>query len=375
MAKSANVHLIVGNDDATVFRRGTEEAHRLAGPSPDAFAFDVYEERDTGPNCDLIYGAMRSVKSPPFLGGVKTVWLKHFSGLDAESAKSSELGKAVNDLAEFISRGIPPDIILIIDGVCKDSKKLKFLKTCKDKANIIELNRPDRGKFNWEAAMADIIAEAARKKGVDFQKEALDYFIGVLGTDIARIDTELEKLICYRGEPGTLTLDDVAAVCTGQGEEFSWSFTNALGDRNISDCLRIIDTMSQDHAKPSDVIARTLLLASAGHFRQSLQLQIFMNQNRISNPAGLRRLIETATPEQKQEWKQEGMDFVNFHPFRVQKMAEKAVTYHPREIIRAITAIRDALWQCNSSSTEARSALESVLFAIVPRPRTAQGRP
>ena len=375
MAKSANVHIIVGNDGALVRQRATETVTRLVGPQPDDFAFDVYEEGESGPTPELVWRALRSVRTPPFLGGPKTVWLKHFSALDAESSKSSDIGKALRELSALIAAGIPADIVLVIDGECKDTKKLLLLKACRGKAEVTELNRPERGKYGWEAQMTELVTAAAQAKGLTLRRDATEYLLGVLGTETSRIDSELEKLLCYRGEPGEVTLDEVSAICSGQGDEYAWTFTNAVGARDLEGCLRIIGVMSQDPSRDAEKTARSLLTTMAGHFRESLQIQIFMSQNRAGNPAGLRRLIESASAEQKESWKAEGNDFVTFNTYRILKMAEKAVAYHPRELIRAISAIGDAVLQCNSSSTEVRAALESLLFAIVPRPRTAPGRP
>ena len=63
MAKSANVHIIVGNDEALVRQRATETVTRLVGPQPDDFAFDVYEEGESGPTPELVWRALRSVRT------------------------------------------------------------------------------------------------------------------------------------------------------------------------------------------------------------------------------------------------------------------------------------------------------------------------
>ena len=63
MAKSANVHIIVGNDEALVRQRATETVTRLVGPQPDDFAFDVYEEGESGPTPALGADAALSGRS------------------------------------------------------------------------------------------------------------------------------------------------------------------------------------------------------------------------------------------------------------------------------------------------------------------------
>ena len=370
---STNVHLIIGNDEARIAETATQLVAKVAGPSPDAFSLDVFEEPESGAEPEMVINLIRSLQSPPFLGGVKTVWLKHFSAFDAESAKASDMGKALRELAAFIRKGVPKDIELVMDGVLGSEKKSsqselqKACASCGD-GSVIVLNRPDKMNRNWQADMALCITNAAKAKGVALQEGVVEALLDVLGTDTARIDSELEKLICYKG--GTeqpITQEDVRLLCEGQGEEFSWAFGNAIGKRSVQECLRIIDAMSE-RTNDADRVARSLILTAAGYFRQMLQLQIFMNQNRIGTPSALNSCLKNASGEQRDVWKASWPEVVALHPFRAQKLAEDAVRYHPQEVIRAMTVLRDALWQCMSSSTSARVSLENALFSTVAQP-------
>ena len=370
---STNVHLIIGNDEARISETAAKLVEKVAGPNPDAFSLDVFEEPEGGAEPEMIINLIRSLQSPPFLGGVKTVWLKHFSAFGAESVKSSDMGKALRELAAFIKKGIPQDIALIMDGPTGTDRKSsqselqKACAACGDES-VIVLNRPDKMNRNWQADMAACITNAAKAKGVTLQEGVIEALLDVLGTDTARIDSELEKLICYNnGTDKPITQENVRLLCEGQGEEFSWAFGNAIGKRSVPECLRIIDAMSE-RTNDADRVARSLILTAAGYFRQMLQLQIFMNQNRIATPSALNSVLKNATSEQRDVWKLTWPDIVSLHPFRAQKLAEDAVRYRPQEAIRAMTVLRDALWQCMSSSTSARVSLENALFATVAQP-------
>lgn len=362
-----NVHLIIGNDEAQIAEYTAKLVEKVAGPAPDAFSYDVFQETESGPEPSMVLEVIRSIQSPPFLGGTKTVWLKNFTAFQASTAKTTDMGKALKELADRIEKGIPNDVVLIMSGPCDAGKKIAFIKTCQAHGNVVILNKPDKLSRNWQAEMSACIQNTAKDKELQLQDGVIDFLIGVLGTDTARIDAELEKIICYKGGTATpATMDEVMQVCEGQGEEYSWSFGNALGKRDLSECLRIIDAMSTQSKTP-DATARTLILTSANFFRQALQIQIFMNQNKVSNPIALKRLLEGAADTEKETWKLDGADFVTMHPYRVQMIAENATRYRPQETIKAITTLRDAIWQCVSSATSPRVSLENALFAIVPR--------
>lgn len=359
-----NIYLISGNDQAQIAAHAEKIILQVAGPKPDDFAFDCFQEGDAGPDAALIQNLLMSLKSPPFLGGQKTVWLKHFSGFASEGDKSTPLSKALKELATFLAQGLPKDIVLVMDGPGIDRRRA-LAKACADKGELITYQKPDKLNRNWQADMAACIQLAAKDKNLNLSQNIVDYLIDVLGTDTARIDSELEKIICYMGgTQGQVTLDEVRQICIGQGEEFSWAMGNFLGLRNLQECLRVIDAISEQ-SKDEDRTSRSLILNAAGFFRQALQIRLFMVINKISSPISLKRLLEESGDIQKQAWVEDGSDFVTMHPYRVQMIAEQAVRYTPQEIIAAIRTLRDALWQCISSSTSPRISLENALIKII----------
>ena len=360
----ANLFLISGNDESQITAQADKIVRQYAGDNPDPFSYDVFQEGDAGADPSLVINLLKSIKSPSFLGGKKTVWLKHFSGFDAEGSKTGPIGKALKELAETIAKGVPDDIILIMDGPGIDKRKALY-KACMAHGEVMLLTKPDKMNRNWQAEMTACIQQAAKEKGLQLDRGVVEYLIDVLGTDTARIDSELEKIICYKGADTTPpTLEEVQKVCVGQGEEFNWAMGNVLGQRNLQECLRVIDVITEQ-SKDEDRAARSLILNAATYFRQALQIRLFMAVNKISNPVSLKRTLEGASDDQKQQWVADGTEFVTMHPYRVQMLAEQAVRYAPQEIIEAIRTLRDALWQCISSSTAPRVSLENALLKII----------
>ncbi|MBR4416233.1 MAG: hypothetical protein IKS67_05645, partial [Victivallales bacterium] len=219
----ANLFLISGNDESQITAQADKIVRQYAGDNPDPFAYDVFQEGDAGADPSLVINLLKSVKSPPFLGGKKTVWLKHFSGFDAEGSKTGPLGKVLKELAETVAKGIPDDIILVMDGLGIDKRKALY-KACLAHGEVMLLTKPDKMNRNWQADMTACIQQAAKEKGLQLDRNVVEYLIDVLGTDTARIDSELEKIICYKGADTTPpTLEQVQKVCVGQCEEFNWA--------------------------------------------------------------------------------------------------------------------------------------------------------
>jgi chorismate mutase/DNA polymerase III delta subunit len=321
-----NIYLISGNDQAQIAAHAEKIILQVAGPKPDDFAFDCFQEGDAGPDAALIQNLLMSLKSPPFLGGQKTVWLKHFSGFASKETRAPAL-EGAQGIGDLPGAGTPKDIVLVMDGPGIDRRRA-LAKACADKGELITYQKPDKLNRNWQADMAACIQLAAKDKKPQSQPKYRRLPDRCPGTDTARIDSELEKIICYMGgTQGQVTLDEVRQICIGQGEEFSWAMGNFLGLRNLQECLRVIDAISEQ-SKDEDRTSRSLILNAAGFFRQALQIRLFMVINKISSPISLKRLLEESGDIQKQAWVEDGSDFVTMHPYRVQMIAEQGRQVH-----------------------------------------------
>ncbi|HPY89847.1 MAG TPA: hypothetical protein PLE92_06175 [Lentisphaeria bacterium] len=361
-----NIYLISGNDESQIRADAEKTALALAGPDPDPFVLEVFQEDDSGPTAALLHGLLRSLLSPPFLGGRKTVWLKHFSGFDSEGDKSSKAGvpAALRELTDLIRRGLPEDIALLMNGPGIDRRRALF-KACEERGEVRFYNRPDPKSRTWRQDMAACIRAAAADKGVRLAHDVCDYFVDALGTDTSRIHCELEKLICYCGGPeAPITLADAQQVCVGKGEEMAWALGEMLGKRNLSEALRVVDVLLEQ-SKEGERNARSMLINAANFFRVALQLRVVMEEYRLNSPAALKRFVETIDAKTKQSLLADGMEFVEFHSYRAMMLAEQAGRYSPSEMIQAIRRLRDGLRRCMSSSISPRLALEDALFSII----------
>ena len=194
----------------------------------------------------------------------------------------------------------------------------------------------------------------------------------MLGVDTARIDAELEKIICFRGSTdGVIDLNDVMPVCVGKGEEMSWALSDMLGKRDIREALRVVDVLiAQNHGNES--YAFSMLFAAAKFFSQAIRIHVFMAEKRIPNPIALGTAVSRMSQSDKEAAAKRGMDFVNFHVFRIQNMAAAAKHYSPQEVIHALKVFRDAIWQCTSSGSSSRMILENALLEVIGTDKNAR---
>lgn len=361
-----NIHLISGNDEAQIREQASSLALKLAGPEPDAFALEVFQEDDGGATAELVYEVIRSLKSPPFLGN-KTVWLKNFSGFESEGEKDSSsapLAVALRQLAELLRSGLPDNINVLIDGPKLDRRRA-LCRAGQQNGQVRILNRPDLKDRNWQQDMLACIEAAAQEKGVRMQAGVANFMVDALGNDTARIQCELEKLICYcGGTDQTITLAAAQQVCTGKAEEMPWIMAEVLGQKSFSATMRAINSLIEQSDDPSRS-ARSLMINAASYFRQLLQLQALMEEKRLKTPIAVNNFLKFLDAPSKKQLFEQGLEAVELHPYRAQKLSENLRKYSTVEMIKAIKLLRDALHRCMTSSTTARIALEEVMAAIL----------
>ncbi len=361
-----HVHLISGTDESMISAAAAKIVKQETGEDPDPFTLDIVRERDGTAPVEVINEVIRSVRSPPFLGARKTVWLQNYTRFDREGNKTSKSPEAMalRELARVIREGIPADILLVLSGPGIDARKA-LATACKARGKVTTCKKPDVRDRDWERTMRTLVEEKAREKGVRLHSSVCSYLVDALGTDTARIDSELEKLICFcGGTDSEITVRAAEAVCSGQGEKASWALANALGERTLPDLLRVTDALLRQ-AKDPERTARSLLTQAGNCVRQLLQTRVLMAEKGMRRAHAIGPFLEGMDAEAKQGWMANGIEVVEFHPYRARRLAEQSLNYTGQELIRAVRTFRDAYWKCMRSSATARLVLEEALIRTV----------
>ena len=361
-----NVYLIAGSDEATATAEAARVVREIAGDEPDAFGLDIIHEHDGASVADLINQVIQSVLSPPFLGGRKTVWLQNFSQFGAEGTKKSktEDAKAFQELTARIADGIPSDIVLVMNGVGLDRTK-SLAKTCKKLDALRVFDKPDLKRRGWQQAMMDVVTARATAKGVELSPPVCNHLVEVLGTDTARVDNELEKLICYCGAPANpITMEAAEEVCVGSGEELSWALDDAVGSRNLPEALRIVDVLMRQGKNP-DSVARSLIGQTGRLLRHLIHIKLFMAQRRV--PAHqVYNTVQDLSNDEKAAFGSQGLTLIaTGHPFVAGKVAKQSGSFAGDELIDGLRAVRDAYARTVSSALDPRIALEELLLRVL----------
>ena len=198
-SETANIHAVVGSDEAEVKHAAAELAQKLAPDDAGDFGLEVID--GVADNADQAAGRIRStieaLQTLPFFGSTKVVWLKNanFLGDDAK-ARSTAVQTALEELSALIDGGFGPGATLLISATEVD-KRRSFYKTLTKRAKVQVFDRLDSGRPGWEEEATEIVLVRAKKRKLEFDQAALELFVLLTGGDTRQIDNELEKVDVY----------------------------------------------------------------------------------------------------------------------------------------------------------------------------------
>ncbi|HUD01723.1 MAG TPA: hypothetical protein VMR37_05315 [Rhabdochlamydiaceae bacterium] len=109
----------------------------------------------------------------------------------------------------------------------------------KGKKEIVVLDMGDEKPWEKERRLQDWLANQARLYQKTLSSDVVHYLMQHLGPDLATLDQELAKLLCYVGDKPRIELEDAKAICgtrdlfTGWqlAEKIVWDRATSLGEK------------------------------------------------------------------------------------------------------------------------------------------------
>ena len=244
------IYLIVGDDEAEMSRL-TADLSALVEDELRAFNLERMYASEKGVTPQTIVEAARTL---PMLGDRRIVVV-----LRAERIlKPKRRGKATEDVEALVDEEEPagdldvledyirkPEPMTTLVLVASDAdRQRKVYKALQKHATIVEF-RGLRGqrdaKVNlWDAART---AEQLVRQAVTDARQQIDPAAARLiaqraGTDIARLRSDVERLLLYAAGKPKISLQDVQEVVSGETAQDDWAVTNAISRGDTAEALR-----------------------------------------------------------------------------------------------------------------------------------------
>lgn len=146
----------------------------------------------------------------------------------------TEVDKVKNNA--LLGEHFPPGVHLILGASGFKAVSELYQKGKKD---VIALDLSDEKPWEKERRLQDWLIEQARLQQKTLNSDVVHYLMQHLGPDLATLDQELTKLICYVGDKPRIELEDAKAICgtrdlfTGWqlAEKIIWDRATALGEK------------------------------------------------------------------------------------------------------------------------------------------------
>jgi DNA polymerase-3 subunit delta len=295
----ANIHAVVGSDEAEVKRAAAELAERLTPPGAGDFGLEIIDGavENAEQAAARIRSTIEALQTLPFLGSGKLVWLKSASFLaDSVTGRAANVQTALGELAEVIASDLGPEVTFLISATDVD-KRRSFYKALVKRAEVQIFDRPDSTRNGWEIEVTEITRNRAHKRKLQFEDDALDLFVLLTGGDTRQIDNELEKIDIFLQKERTATVDVVRELVP-LSRAGIFELGNAMAAHDLKRALTLVRRLLDQGESAIGI----LLAAILPTIRHLLLAKDLMERHRIPRPhapfhfiSALNRLPASAT--------------------------------------------------------------------------------
>ena len=281
-AAPAKIYAIVGSDDLEVKHTAAELAEKLKPAAAGEFGLETID--GSADNADQAASRIRStieaLRTLPFFGGEKLVWLKNANFLgDDQKARSATVQTALEELSETIDAGLGSEITFLISAIDVD-KRRSFYKSLAKRAELQIFDKLDSSRGGWEEEATAMVQTRAKKRKLQFDEEALELFVLLTGGDTRDIENELEKIDIYLGNERAVNVDLVRELVPLTREGVIFDLSNALAERDLERALGLVRQLLDQGESAIGI----LLVAILPTVRSLLLAKDLMERHRIPRP-------------------------------------------------------------------------------------------
>lgn len=299
-AAVANIHAVVGSDEAEVKRVAAELAEKLTPPGLGDFGLEIIDgcADNAEQAASRIRSAIEALQTLPFMGGSKLVWLKNANFLgDNVIGRAASVQTALEELSEIINSDLGNDVTFLFSATEAD-KRRSFYKTLTKRAEVQVIDRLDANRSGWEEEAGEIVRGRANKLKLQFDDDALELFVLLTGGDTRQIDNELDKIDIFLGQDRQVTSEQVRELVPLSRSGVIFELGNALAVRDLGRALKLVRRLLDQGESAIGI----LLVALLPTIRNLLLAKDLMERHRLQRPhapftfiSAINRLPSTAT--------------------------------------------------------------------------------
>lgn len=197
-------------------------------------------------NLDILYGGdvdardvVTRASSFPMMADRRVVIVR-----EADKLTSSDSNREI--LLRYVGNPSPTTILVLV--LPKADLRLAVFKAFQQNGAVIEYGRL------YEEKIPAWVSKRVKAMGRRITEEACQLMPMYVGTSLRDIQNEIEKLLIYVGDKRIIEADDVTAVA-GMSKQFNvFELQKAIGQRNLSRSMNILDRMLDAGEHPVGIV-------------------------------------------------------------------------------------------------------------------------
>jgi DNA polymerase III subunit delta len=360
-----SLYLIYGDDDYLVDQEARRVLALLVPKGGTEYGLEVIDGGVSNQGeVTAVFGKLfEALQSQSFFSTEKVIWLKNTNLLGASAtASASGTSDFLATLETNLKTGLASGISLVITATEVDGRK-GIVKTIQKLGQTVSFKVDPYKQQENEAQAVAFAATTAKELGKKMG-DGVDHLIVEMAAGDARtIRSELEKLTSYVGDVDVISEEDVRAIGSWRPGGVVWDLPDAIGNRNLSRALGILDDLFFIGESPIAllfaVISRVRLLLLLSVLAEKKLLRLGGDYNSFKSQLDrLPSWISETLPKDKK------LNPLASHPFVLWKAASGASRYTRQELQGGL----ETLLACNeamvSSGGDAQELLKEAILKI-----------
>jgi DNA polymerase-3 subunit delta len=365
-AAVANIHAVVGSDEAEVKRIAAELAEKLTPPGLGDFGLEIIDgcADNAEQAASRIRSAIEALQTHPFMGGSKLVWLKNANFLgDNAIGRAASVQMALEELSEIINADLGNDVTFLFSATEAD-KRRSFYKLLTKRAEVQVIDRLDSNRSGWEEEAGGIVRARANKLKLQFNDDALELFVLLTGGDTRQIDNELDKIDIFLGQDRQVTSEHVRELVPLSRAGVIFELGNALAVRDLERALKLVRRLLDQ----GETAIGILLVAILPTIRNLLLAKDLMERHRLQRPhapftfiSAINRLPASATEHLPR--KKDG----SINGYALGIAAQNAHRFETRQLVEAMQTCLEANLRLVTSQLDHELILTEIVVKLLGR--------
>lgn len=250
--------------------------------------------------------------------------------------------KPLERLKDYLRAPAESTVLIFVSDALDNRRNISTMlrKTCE----VVSFEPLDE-RESAPAWIRDYVSRA----GGFIEPAAAAYLIGMVGVDLLRLSTELDKLMAFVGEKGRIGRQEVDELVRNAREHSNFELTDAIVDGDRLRALKLLDRIYANASDAPQSLSLMILGAIASNYRKMLAARELMAQNAPNS---------------------EVAKAVGMPPFAVTRFNERVRKVSGARILRGIARIAETDLALKTSLATPRLQLELLICELCPRKET-----